>query len=268
VSPVPLREVEQEPRFGGKAAQLGAALRAGFPVPEGVALDVEAVDAIAAGRAEARERCRRALEILDSARVAVRSSAVGEDSASASFAGMHLTRLNVAPDRLIDAVVEVWRSGRTEAALAYRARLGIEGLPRVAVVVQEMVDPDCAGVMFTKNPVDGSDERVIEATWGLGEAVVSGLVTPDRYHLARGGRVTQRVIGDKDVAIELSPAGETVEREVPAERRQAPCLDDRRLAMLEELARRIEERFEGAHDVEWAFRGERLYLLQRRAVTR
>jgi pyruvate,water dikinase len=268
VSPVPLREVEQEGRFGGKAAQLGAALRAGFPVPDGVALDVEAVEAIAAGRAEARERCQRALAILDSARVAVRSSAVGEDSAAASFAGMHLTRLNVTAERLIDAVVEVWRSGRTDAVLAYRARLGVEGPPRVAVVVQEMVEPECAGVMFTRNPVDGSDERVIEASWGLGEAVVAGLVTPDRYHLARGGRVTNQVIGDKDLSIELSPEGDTVEREVAPGRRRAPCLDDRRLTMLEELARRIEERFDGAHDVEWAFRGERLYLLQRRAVTR
>lgn len=268
MSPVPLREAERDDRFGGKAIQLGAALRAGFPVPEGVVLDVELVEAIAAGRPEAQARCRRALDLVGSPRVAVRSSAVGEDSTSASFAGMHLTRLNVGPARLVDAVVEVWRSGRTEAALAYRRRLGVDGAPRVAVVVQRMVRPDCAGVMFTRNPVDGTDERVIEAAWGLGETVVSGLVTPDRYHLERGGRVTRWDIGDKDVAIEPLEEGETIERAVPDERRRVPCLDDRRLRALDQLAARIEDRFDGAHDVEWAFAGDRLYLLQRRAVTR
>ena len=266
---LPLRDVAHERRFGGKAAQLGAALRAGFPVPHGVALSVELVGAVARRDRSAIAECQRALSMVGSACVAVRSSAVGEDGARASFAGQHLTRLGVAhEDALVEAVIEVWRSGRSEAAVAYRSRLGVAGEPEVAVVVQEMVDAECAGVMFTRNPVDGSDERVIEGTWGLGEAVVSGLVDPDRVRLARGGAVIEATIGDKDVAIRLRPGGDTEEVEVAALDRHRPCLDARRLHELETLAARCESAFEGAHDIEWAFAGDRLYLLQRRAVTR
>ena len=269
MTPVPLERAEHEARFGGKAVQLGAALRAGLPVPPGLALEVALVDRVAAREADAVARCHEALAALGADRVAVRSSAVGEDSAAASFAGQHLTRLNVGgPDALIEAVVAVWESGRTESAMAYRARLGIDGAPRVAVVVQELVTPDCAGVMFTRNPVDGADERMIEATWGLGEAVVAGLVEPDRVRMRRGGEVVEHVVGDKDVAVVPDADGGTREAPVEAGRRQQPCLDARRIAMLEALAARCETVFDGAHDVEWAFVGERLFLLQRRAVTR
>jgi pyruvate,water dikinase len=207
--------------------------------------------------------------MVGSACVAVRSSAVGEDGARVSFAGQHLTRLGVTrDDALVEAVTEVWQSGRSEAAVAYRARLGVSGEPEIAVVVQQMVDAECAGVMFTKNPVDGSDERVIEGAWGLGEAVVSGLVEPDRYRLARGGAVIEESIGEKDLAVRLRPGGDTEEVEVTAEQRRRPCLDARRLHQLEALAARCESAFDGPHDIEWAFMGDRLFLLQRRAVTR
>lgn len=269
MTPLHLSYVDDESRFGGKAAQLGAAIRAGFPVPLGHALPVELVDAIATGDANARGICARSLERTADVRVAVRSSAVGEDSADASFAGQHLTRLNVRGlDALFDAVADVWRSGRTDAALAYRARLGIAAPPRLAVVVQEMVDAECAGVMFTRNPIDGSDERVIEAAWGLGEAVVAGLVEPDRWRMARGGEVLEEVVGEKDVAIRVGAAGDTEEVAVPDRLRRVACLDARRLRMLDELAARCESHFDGAHDIEWAFAGERLFLLQRRPITR
>ncbi len=267
--PVPLIEVEDEARFGGKAVQLGSALRAGLPVPSGVALEVDLVDGMARGEARAIESGRRALAMVGAAEVAVRSSAVGEDSAAASFAGQHLTRLNVRREEdLVEAVMAVWASGRTASALAYRERLGIEGPPRVAVVVQALVAPDCAGVLFTRNPVSGADERLIEATWGLGEAVVAGLVEPDRVRMRRGGTVVEHAVGDKDVAILPAPGSGTLEVPVEPSRRRVPCLDDRRLARLEELASRCESLFAGAHDLEWAFEGERLVLLQRRAVTR
>jgi pyruvate, water dikinase len=269
VSPVPLPDIDDEPRFGGKAVQLGAALRAGLPVPYGVGLDVDIVGAVAAGDDSAAARCHAALATLSAAAFAVRSSAVGEDSAHASFAGQHLTRLNVTGgDALVAAITDVWRSGRTAAALAYRARLGVDGEPRVGVVIQEMIDAECAGVLFTRNPLDGRDERVIEAAWGLGEAVVGGLVEPDRYHLARGGALRERVVGDKDMEVRLRAGGDTEELPVEPQRRRAPCLDDARLALLESLAARCEACFAGAHDIEWAFADGRLYLLQRRAVTR
>ena len=265
---LPLREVHEEAHFGGKAVQLGVALRAGLPVPDGVGLPVELVDQVAAGQAEAVEQCMRVIADVGAVRAAVRSSAVGEDAASTSFAGQHLTRLNVTEDALVEAIIDVWRSGRSDAALAYRTRLGIPGAPRVAVVIQEMVDPVCAGVLFTRNPLDGSDERVIEAAWGLGEAVVGGLVEPDRYRVARGGAVKEAVAGYKDVYIRMLPDGDTEEAPVESHLVEEHCLDDAQLRMLDALASRCEALFEGAHDIEWAFSSGRLYLLQRRSVTR
>ena len=130
--------------------------------------------------------------------LAVRSSAVGEDSEEASFAGQHLTCLNVrsAADG-VAAVAAIWRSAHSDSALAYRRRLGLTDSPRIAVVVQQLVDADCAGVLFTRNPLDGADELVVEAAWGLGEAVVAGLVTPDRFRVARDGTVLERVAGTR-----------------------------------------------------------------------
>ncbi len=206
---------------------------------------------------------------FDGEAVAARSSSVGEDSQEASFAGQHLTVLNLSSGQaLADAVVEVWRSARTAAARAYRAKLGISEAPRIGVVVQRMLSPDCAGVLFTRNPIDRVDERVIEATWGLGEAVVSGLVTPDWYRVRRGGEVLERRAGDKDLAIVSAAEGGTREVPITSDRVSELCLDDGKLEALDALATRCEASFEGASDIEWAFVGEQLYLLQRREVTR
>src|SRR6185369_7934552 len=127
---------------------------------------------------------------------AVRSSAVDEDGASASFAGQHLTLLNVhsAAD-VAGAVREVWWSANSDSAITYRQRVGLFRRPSVGVVVQSLLDPDSAGVMFTRNPVTGDDELMIEASWGLGEAVVSGLVIPDNFRVARSGEVLARTPG-------------------------------------------------------------------------
>ena len=161
----------------------------------------------------------------------------------------------------------IWRSAHTDSALAYRRRLGLTGTPRIAVVVQELVDADCAGVLFTRNPLDGADELVVEAAWGLGEAVVAGLVTPDRFRVARDGTVLERVAGEKDVAVTLAPEGGTQEVAISGERTRMLCLDDGRLAALARLAERCERVFSGARDLEWAFGGETLHLLQCRRVT-
>jgi pyruvate, water dikinase len=137
----------------------------------------------------------------------------------------------------------------------------------MAVVVQELVDADCAGVLFSRNPINGSDELVIEAAWGLGEAVVAGLVTPDRFRLRRDGAVVERIEGVKDVAVRIDPDGGTRQTEVRAEAARALCLDDAQLTALHALAQRCEEVFGGSQDLEWAFAGDRLYLLQRRTLT-
>jgi pyruvate,water dikinase len=176
--------------------------------------------------------------------VAVRSSCVGEDSAAASFAGQHLTRLNVRSlDELVTAVAAVWRSGHSISALAYRRKLGIEDDPRMGVVVQRLLDPQVSGVLFTRHPVTGADERVIEATWGLGEAVVQGLVTPDRYRLSLAGEVLERSPGRKHVAIRARPDALPAAEPVAAHLVDALCLDDRWLARLHSRACRCERHF-------------------------
>jgi pyruvate,water dikinase len=138
----------------------------------------------------------------------------------------------------------------------------------VGVVLQQLVDADCAGVLFTRNPMDGTDELVVEASWGLGEAVVAGLVTPDRFRVARDGTVLERVAGDKDLAITLAPDGGTKQVAIADERVRALCLDNRRLAALARLADDCQRVFAGPRDIEWAFAGNVLNLLQCRAVTR
>lgn len=267
MSVVALREARSEEEFGGKAVQLGAALRASLAVPPGFALSVEQVNRVVEGEPEALHAVRGLLAHVGPA-LAVRSSAVGEDSALASFAGQHATVLSVrTPEGLIEAVRRVWASGRSEAARAYRRKLSQAGEPRVAVVVQQLVEAECAGVLFTCDPLTGADERVIEASWGLGEAVVAGLVTPDRYRLSREGLILERTAGEKDVAILPLPGGGTREVEVEPARVSALCLDEQRLHALHALATRCEAHFGGQQDLEWAFVGPRLFLLQRRAVT-
>jgi phosphoenolpyruvate synthase/pyruvate phosphate dikinase len=138
----------------------------------------------------------------------------------------------------------------------------------VGIVVQALLDPETAGVMFTMNPITGEDERVIEASWGLGEAVVAGRVIPDHFRLARSGEVLERVPGVKKLAIRTRPEGGTIDEEVAPELVERLCLDDEELAALSDLADRCEQVWGRSRDIEWAFADGGLYLLQCRAVTR
>jgi hypothetical protein len=135
------------------------------------------------------------------------------------------------------------------------------------VVVQSLVNPDVAGVMFTKHPITGADERVIEAAWGLGEAVVAGRVIPDHFRVARSGEVLERTAGVKKIAIRSLPDGGTVDERVAPELVEQPCLDDSQLEELNDLAGLCERVYGPARDIEWAFADGALYLLQCRAVT-
>jgi len=268
VRPAALIDAGDVGQFGGKAASLARSLQAGLPVPPGFALGTAFVDAIFDGHSEAVSQLR-----TDFARLAgpcaVRSSAIGEDSEGASFAGQHITVLNVRhEEHVVDAVLQVRASAHTDSARAYRRTLGMDETPRVGVVVQRMIEPDCAGVMFTKNPLNGSDERVIEASWGLGEAVVAGVVVPDNYVMDEQGRVLRRTAGEKDLALRGSPDGGTVEESVPEELVTALCLSDQMLTSLHDLAVQCESVFGKGLDLEWAFAEGTLYLLQCRAITR
>ena len=163
---VSLAQAESAAEFGGKAAQLAQALSAGLPVPGGFALSSRFVSRVCAGDDAARVDLLCAFAELNAA-VAVRSSAVGEDSASASFAGQHQTVLNVRdPEALLAAVYEVYSSARTDAAVGYRRKLGLALEPRMGIVVQTLVAADSSGVLFTRHPISGADERVIEAALG------------------------------------------------------------------------------------------------------
>jgi pyruvate,water dikinase len=264
---VPLVEANEEALYGAKALGLGDALRAGLPVPPGIALSGADVDLISSGDGAATTALLDALKGLPMP-VAVRSSAVGEDSAGASFAGQHISVLNVpSVDEVEAAVREVWWSANSDSAITYRKRLGVFERPNVGVVVQSLLQPETAGVMFTRNPITGADERMIEASWGLGEAVVSGRVIPDSFTLARDGSVLDRRPGVKGFAIRGIPGGGTVDEKVPADLVESLCLDDKHLSALSALADDCERVYGPERDIEWAFADGRLYLLQCRAVT-
>lgn len=264
---VPLANARDDAIFGSKAVGLGQAAREGLPLPPGVALSGDIVEAVASGEEDAIEEVLKAAAELQ-APLAVRSSAVDEDGASASFAGQHLTLLNVPSADAVDAVREVWWSANSDSAITYRQKVGLFRRPSVGVVVQSLLDPDAAGVMFTRHPVTGADERVIEASWGLGEAVVAGQVIPDMFRVDPSGRVLERTPGYKTIAIRSLPDGGTAEEQVAPDLVERLCLDGDQLAALNGLAARCEEVYGPARDIEFAFAGGELYLLQCRAVTR
>jgi pyruvate,water dikinase len=263
-----LAEASDTSVFGSKAVGLGQAVRDGLPVPPGVALSGPLVEAVAAADEGAIERVASAVRPLGGP-LAVRSSAVDEDGADASFAGQHLTLLNVpSAAELGKALREIWWSANSDSAISYRKRVGLFTRPSVAVVVQVLLDPECAGVMFTRNPINGADERMIEASWGLGESVVAGLVIPDSYRVGRDGQVLERRPGLKRIAVRGLAAGGTVEEEVAPELVEQLCLDDSRLADLNRLALRCEDVYGPDRDIEWAVADGTLYVLQCRAVTK
>ncbi len=268
----PLADAVDGDVFGGKATQLGAAIRSGLPVPPGYALPADVVEAVVKRDPVAIAELRDVSDELGL--MAVRSSALDEDSADASFAGAHLSVLAVSGrDATVAAVEAVYESGLLAGAQGYREKLGLELSSRMAVVIQALIDADVAGVLFTRHPVTGADERVIEASWGLGEAVVSGLITPDNYRLARGGRELERTLGDKDVAIRprANPGDADPTEEVPVDPDQVAtfCLGAAELTALDALAARCDEVFGSSdHDIEFAFRDGELFLLQRRPITR
>jgi phosphoenolpyruvate synthase/pyruvate phosphate dikinase len=265
---IPLVEASDDSLFGSKAVGLGEAERGGLPLPPGVALSGAIVEAVASGDEDAIEEVIGSVAPL-AVPLAVRSSAVDEDGATASFAGQHLTLLNVpSSQHLTAAVTEIWWSANSDSAITYRQRVGLFTRPSVGVVVQSLLDPEAAGVMFTQNPITGADERLIESSWGLGEVVVAGRVIPDMYRIARSGEVLERTAGVKKVAVRSLPDGGTIEEEVARDLVERLSLDDAQLAELNALATRCEEVYGPARDIEWAIADGQLYLLQCRAVTR
>jgi len=203
-------------------------------------------------------------------RVAVRSSATAEDLPDASFAGQQDTYLNVQGDAsLLEHVKRCWASLWTARAVTYRHKQGYaHEQVALAVVVQAMIESEVAGILFTANPVNQNRaEMVLNASWGLGEAIVSGLVTPDTWIVKKEGAIVEREIADKNLAIVYAPDGGTREIAVPFERRAVACLDDDAIRALVQIGARVEQHYARPMDIEWAYAREKFYMLQARPIT-
>lgn len=290
---------------GGKGASLGRMAAAGLPVPAGFVVTARAYEAFLAGfdpsirlaSVDARDAAalheaatalrdeirRRPLPealtaawrphlsgLVTAGPVAVRSSSTLEDLAGGAFAGQHDTYLGVrglaeTEERIRDCFASLWE----DRAVRYRVERGFGHAARMAVVVQEMVDAEAAGVAFCLDPVSGDlDVIVVNGAWGLGETVVAGEGDVDQWRLEKAtGRVVAETLGDKTHRLVLSIGG-TRREEVTTERRTAPCVSEGELAALASLCRKVESFFAFPQDVEWAVREGRVLLLQSRPVTR
>lgn len=298
-------------RVGGKAANLGELLASGFPVPPGFVICAEASAAyleeldlgadlralegadaatVATHSAHVRRRIEQAelppplatalreahLRLLagrgDEVRCAVRSSATAEDLGAASFAGQHGTYYYVDAEHLSKRVRQCWASLWSPEAISYRATHGIDSRSvAMAVVVQEMIPAEVAGVTFTLNPVTGErDELIVESCWGMGAALVDGRVSPDRFVLRREDlAVLERRIADKRlmVAPRLEADQQARLETVPLDHRTRESLGPGDLRLVAEWALRAEAHFGQPQDVEWAWSAGRFWLLQSRPVT-
>jgi pyruvate,water dikinase len=289
---------------GGKAANLGVLIRAGFRVPPGVCLTTVAYSRAVGGAledvvahlaatkpqdtarlgewaAQARARVLEAAVPDDVAEVvrgsatgavAVRSSATAEDLPSVSFAGQQDSFLNVVgDDAVLDAVRRCWASLWTDRAVIYRAAHGIDhAAVRLAVVVQQMVPARVAGVLFTANPVTGRRcEAVVDASPGLGEAVVSGAVNPDHFVVdVRSGTVLEQRLGDRRLVVQAVPGGGVEHLEHASAPDEGPCLTPEQLRSLARLGAEVEQRFGAPQDIEWAVdESARIWITQSRPIT-
>ena len=264
-------------RVGGKGLNLGKLTRAGFQVPQGFCITTNAYRSSIQHLSEQKTDAIKALvlapeliteiqashEKLQTATVAVRSSATAEDLAEASFAGQQDTFLNVTPDELLDALKACWASLWSERAIAYRQTQGIsdEGLA-MAVVIQEMCEAGVSGVLFTVSPLR-TDVAIVESSWGLGESVVSGTITPDSFYVSRE---TSEVM-ERNIATKREMVTDAGVHQVPEDQQKIPSLTDPQLQELGQLGMQVEALYEQPMDIEWALSDEQFVLLQARPIT-
>jgi pyruvate, water dikinase len=259
---------------GGKAANLSRLARLYHRVPDGFSIPVTLMNE--AHPDELRHDIERAISDLMACHslpelvAAVRSSAVDEDGATASFAGQHETYLNiVGADSIVAAVTRCWESARSERALAYRRQQGlsVERL-QLAVLVQQLVAADVSAVVFSANPITGNrDEIVINASWGLGESIVGGTVTPDTFVVRKTDLgITGRFIVNKQ-RMTVSVPGGTNEVDVPRFLREQASLTNEQVIEMALLALTLETTMSYPVDIECAYAGGKLYLLQCRPIT-
>lgn len=260
---------------GGKAAGFAILAAAGLDFPDGFVLSAEAHRHArglgwATGKpipAATSAAVSDALTLVPGEAFVVRSSAVAEDGASASFAGQFETIVGVTREDVAAAIAECWGSAGNGRALAYRSAERDEHT--MAVIVQPLVDADASGVVVTVDPITGDEQTLlVNASFGLGEAVVSGLVTPDEYRIARADAcVIAATIGAKELEIVRGSDGALEERALPVERSTAPTLDAEELRALWQGALAAEAILGRPADLEFAFAAGRLLWLQCRPLT-
>jgi pyruvate,water dikinase len=259
---------------GGKAANLSRLARMYYRVPDGFSLPASVM--AEAHPLDLRDEITTAISDLMACHslpdfiAAVRSSAVDEDGATSSFAGQHDTYLNiVGADAILRAVIHCWESARSERALEYRRQQGLSvKRTQLAVLVQELVASDVSAVVFSANPITGNrDQVMINASWGFGESIVSGTVTPDTFVVRKSDLgIIDRTISDKQ-RMTISAPGGTREVDVPRFMRQQSSLADEQAIEMAQLALTLEEEMGWAVDVECAHARGQLYLLQCRPIT-
>ena len=250
---------------GGKALNCARLRRAGFPVPDGFAVPASAEkDPDLGAELDAVLRTLPTESLL-----AVRSSATDEDSTAQSFAGIHVTKLNVTRQGVAEAVRTCQDSVRSREAISYRQALGLptDGLA-AGVLVQHMVQPVTSGVAFTINPATGAtDELVLSSSWGLGEAVVGGHVDADEFRVRKcDAAVQSRAIGNKSQCV-VAENGVSKMVEVEEQLRSVPSLTDPQVHELASLILRVEQLFGVPQDLEWCFDGSQFWIVQSRPIT-
>jgi pyruvate,water dikinase len=259
-------------RSGWRGGSLARMYQAGFPVPDGFVILPSAFaddDLTPEAWAQIQAQLAQQRAANHNGAFAVRSSALSEDSAQASFAGEFETVLNVhTATEIRSAIDTVYHSRHSERVQAYSQVKGLAAAHEIAVVVQQLVCADCAGVMFTANPITGQrDQIVINAAWGLGEAIVSGRVTPDTLTVDKAtGRILKRETADKQVMTVLVEH-HTEERPVPEDRRHALVLSDVEADELAQWGVRIEQFYGRPMDIEWARAGKQFAIVQARPIT-
>lgn len=239
---VPLGNAANPSEFGGKAAQLSLAIQLKLPVPNGFVLSDSLLNQFVSGEISLEDELSRVLNELGP--IAVRSSAVGEDSQHISYAGQYVSFLNADSIPTVEkAIIAVRESAFSKKVMLYNEKFGITDVPKMAIILQQMVSAEISGILFTQDPVSKAEEIIIEASWGLGDSIASGQVIPDFFRLSRAGQILdQRSVNNL-------------------------CLNEIELRKLHQLAMCCEHVFGKELDIEWAFDQQELYLLQCRPIT-
>lgn len=276
---IPFSEAQDEDAIGGKAKNLVLLLQSQFPVPKGFIITSHAFELVSQKNLDSdewffpelmRQEIEEAYKKYVTPPVVVRSSCSTEDLESASFAGQYETILTITPVNLLDSIKRCWLSVYQEHAQSYLSQRFPAGdqAPAMSIIVQELVDADVAGVIFSKNPMTGNeDEVVINSSFGLGEAVVSGIVTPDFYILSKQGSVIfKRELGEKECKIVLDQDGTRIAETTPEEKLSFSLRDEQMHELLK-VTMAIETLFGHPVDIEFAYRQGKLYILQARQIT-